>query len=234
MAAGVSRYVAHLPAVFQDDKFAGAFLLAFERILTGLPDPDPPNLPAVPPGLEHILDTIETYFDPSSAPDDFLPWLAGWVATSLREDWDTATRRSFIAHIVPLYRRRGTARALQASLQIYLNPTGDPLRDAGVEVLEAPRPGDPTYPTPYPPRYFQVRFTVVERNPAILTRRAAIATEIIDREKPAHTYYGLFIGSASLQIADPPTFDSATPPYPITGVFVGVNTLLGTTTYRSS
>jgi phage tail-like protein len=234
MAAGVSRYVAHLPAVFQDDDFVGAFLLAFERILTGLPGGDPPNLPAVPLGLEQILDTIETYFDPASAPAEFLPWLAGWVATSLREDWDTATRRSFIEHIVPLYRRRGTARALQGLLQIYLNPTRDPLRDASVEVLEAPKPGDPTYPTPYPPRYFQVRFTVVERDPVILARRASIATEIIDREKPAHTYYGLFIGSASLQIADPPTFDSSTPPYPITGVFVGVNTLLGTTTFKSS
>jgi phage tail-like protein len=232
MATGVSRYVAHLPAVFQDDDFAGKFLLAFERVLTGLPDADPPNLPRVPLGLEQILDTIETYFDPSSAPDDFLPWLAGWVATSLREDWDAATRRSFLAHIVPLYRRRGTARALQTLLQIYLNPTGDPLHDASVEVLEAPKPGDPTYPTPYPPRYFQVRFTVAERDPAILARRAAIATEIIDREKPAHTYYGLLIGSPSLEIADPPAFDSAH--NPLTGVFVGVNTLLGTTAFKPS
>lgn len=232
MAAGMSRYLAHLPALFQDDGFAGTFLLAFERVLTGLASPDPPNLPRVPPGLEQILDTIERYFDPAFAPDEFLPWLAGWVATSLREDWDAATRRVFIAHIVPLYRRRGTAKALQLLLQIYLNPTGDPLRGASVEVLEAPKPTDPTYPTPYPPRYFQVRFTVVERDPAILARRASIATEIIDREKPAHTYYGLFIGSPSLQIANPPAFDSAH--NPITGVFVGVNTLLGTIGFTSS
>lgn len=231
MAAGVSRYVAHLPAFFQDDDFAGTFLLAFERILTGMPGGDAPNFPRVPPGLEQILDAIETYFDPSSAPEEFLPWLAGWVATSLREDWDTATRRSFIAHIVPLYRRRGTAWALQALLQVYLNPTGEPLRDASVEVLEAPSPGDPTYPAPYPPRYFQVRFTIAERDPQTVWRRISIATEIIDREKPAHTYYGLLIGSPSLQIADPPTFDAAG--NPLTGVFVGVNTLIGTTTYSS-
>ena len=232
MDAGLSRYLAHLPALFQDDDFVGKFLLSFERVLTGLPDPDQPNLPRVPPGLEQILDAIQTYFDPSSAPEGFLPWLAGWVATSLREDWDAATRRSFIAHIVPLYRRRGTAKALQTLLQIYLNPTGDPQRDASVEVLEAPRPGDPTYPTPYPPRYFQVRFTVPERDPAIVARRAAIATELIDREKPAHTYSGLLIGSPSLEIANPPTFDAGH--NPIAGVFVGVNTLLGTTTLKST
>jgi len=232
MATGVSRYLAHLPALFQDDDFAGTFLLAFERVLTGLPGADPPNLPSVPPGLEHILDTIERYFDPASAPEEFLPWLAGWVATSLREDWDTATRRAFLAHIVPLYRRRGTATALRLLLQIYLNPTGDPLHDASVEVLEAPKPTDPIYPTPYPPRYFQVRFNVRERDPAIVSRRASIATEIIDREKPAHTYYGLFIGSPSLQIADPPAYES--PGNPVTGVFVGVTTLLGTKVYTSS
>lgn len=232
MAAGMSRYLAHLPALFQDDDFAGTFLLAFERVLTGLASADPPDLPGVPPGLERILDAIETYFDPALAPDEFLPWLAGWVATSLREDWDATTRRVFIAHIVPLYRRRGTARALQLLLQLYLNPTRDPQRDASVEVLEAPKPTDPSYPTPYPPRYFQVRFTVVERDPASLARRASIATEIIDREKPAHTYYGLFIGSPSLQIANPPAFDSAQ--NPITGVFVGVTTLLGTIGFTSS
>ena len=232
MAAGMSRYLAHLPALFQDDDFAGTFLLPFERILTGLASADEPNLPRVPPGLEQILDTIERYFDPASTPSEFLPWLAGWVATSLREDWDPAMRRSFIAHIIPLYRRRGTARVLQLLLQIYLNPTGDPLRDSSVEVLEGPKPGDPTYPTPYPARYFQVRFTVVERDPAILARRASMATEIIDREKPAHTYYGLFIGSPSLQIANPPTFDAAQ--NPLTGVFVGVNTLLGTPTFTSN
>jgi phage tail-like protein len=231
VAAGVSRYLAHLPALFRDTEFAGTFLLAFERVLTGLPDPDQPNLPRVPPGLEQVLEAIETYFDPASAPAEFLPWLAGWVATSLREDWDAATRRSFIAQVVPLYRLRGTPRALQTLLQIYLNPTGDPQRDASVEVLEGPRPGDPTYPTPYPPRYFQVRFTVSDRDPAVLARRAAIATEIIDREKPAHTYYGLLIGSPSLEIANPPTFDANH--HPLTGVFVGVNTLLGTTTFKS-
>jgi hypothetical protein len=227
----VSRYLAHLPAFFQDDDFLGKFLLSFERVLTGLPGADPPNLPRVPPGLEQILDAINSYFDPSSAPDDFLPWLAGWVATSLREDWDAAVRRSFIARIVPLYRRRGTASALQTLLQIYLNPANPERNDGAVEVLEGPKPTDPGFPTPYPPRYFQVRFTVVERDPAILARRAAIATEIIDREKPAHTYYGLHIGSPSLVIANPPEFDASK--YPIRGVVVGVNTLLGTTAFKA-
>src|SRR5262249_14146448 len=153
------------------DDFAGTFLLAFERVLTGLPGDDPPNFPPVPPGLERILDTIETYFDPASAPGEFLPWLAGWVATSLREDWDAATRRVFLAHIVHLSRGPGTARSLQLLLQISLDPPLDPQQNARVEVLEAPKPGDLTSPPPYPPRYFQVRFTIPEHDPAIVARR---------------------------------------------------------------
>lgn len=222
MGTDLSRYVEHLPAIFQEDELAGRFLLAFERILTGLPGPDAPDLPPVPSGIEQILDQIETFFDPEQTPPDFLPWLAGWVATSLREDWDTATRRRFISNIVPLYRRRGTRRAIQKMLQLYLNPNADPQSDddQGVEVIE----NDPAFP----PRYFQVRFTVPVRDPALLSRMAVIATYIIDREKPAHTFYGLRLGYPALQIADPPTYDPNGEP--AAGVFVGRNTVLGSVT----
>jgi len=218
--AAVSRYLDHLPAVFQDDPFLGTFLLAFERILSGRPEVDPPGLPVVPaPALEQILGRIESYFDPARAPSGFLPWLAGWIATSLREEWDDSTRRSFIARVVPLYQRRGTRFALQQLLQTYLDPTAPPGATL-VEILEEAPDGSPAFP----PRYFQVRFTVNEHDPRLLARRAAIAIAIIDREKPAHTFYGLHINYPSLQIADPPTFSGSTP---ITGVFVNVNTVLG-------
>jgi phage tail-like protein len=227
MAADLSRYLEHLPAFFQEDPFLGRFLLAFERILSGLPAADPPNLPSVPIGLEQLLDRIHTYFDPldrdgsgKSAPPDFLPWLATWVATSLREDWSDDTRRRFIANIVPLYRQRGTKAALQSLLKLY---TG-----VDVEVLEDPKePGA----APFPPRYFQVRFTVTERDPSLLSRKAVIATDIIDREKPAHTFYGLRISYPSLEIASPPDYDAGG--RPINGVFVGVNTVLGGAVFKS-
>jgi len=219
----MSRYLQHLPAVFQDDPFLGRFLLAFERVLSGRPEPDPASLPAVAPGLEQVLDTIERYFDPATAPPDFLPWLAGWVATSLREDWDAATRRRFLANVVPLYQRRGTKRALQQLLEIYLNPSANPQLAASesVEILETAPPGEPGFP----PRYFQVRFSVMEHDPQLLARRAEIAAATIDREKPAHTYYGLRIRYPSLELADPPSFD--TDNQPTRGVFVGTNTVLG-------
>ena len=63
------------------------------------------------------------------------------------------------------------------------------------------------------------------------TMPAAAGTEPMLRVEAAHTYYGLLIGSPSLEIADPPTFDASH--NPLTGVFVGLNTLLGTTTFKS-
>jgi phage tail-like protein len=218
----VSRYLAHLPGVFQDDPFLGRFMLAFERVLTGVGDlagAELANPPAAAAGIEEILNKIHTYFDPGVAPAEFLPWLATWVATSLREDWDEATRRSFLALVVPLYQRRGTKLALQQLLQIYLDPTTDPSTPGGDQIVQI-IDDDPSFP----PRYFQVRFTVSERDPHLLARRAAIATAIIDREKPAHTFYGLHINYPSLQIADPPIYVNN---QPTNGVFVGLNTVLG-------
>jgi len=208
--------------VFQDDLFLGRFLLAFERVLTGVSDlagAELANPPAVAAGLEEILDKIHTYFDPAVAPADFLPWLATWVAASLREDWDEMTRQSFLANVVPLYQRRGTRTALQQLLQIYLEPTIDPSTPGADQIVQI-IDDDPNFP----PRYFQVRFTVSERDPQLLARRASIAIAIIDREKPAHTFYGLNISFPSLQIADPPTYVNN---QPTNGVFVGQNTVLG-------
>src|SRR4051812_8471485 len=106
----LSSYLQHLPALFQEPegdaeaggdgrKFLGLFLLAFEKILTGLGD-------LAEPGIEELLDgivdhqgqrrmaSIWRYFDPGPgkkdaerAPAGFLDWLAGWVALSLRADW---------------------------------------------------------------------------------------------------------------------------------------------------
>src|SRR5262249_40193319 len=130
----VSSYLTHLPALFQEDPFVGRFLLAFERILSGLkpPDSDEPRLATggetseQPLGLEEIVDKISTYFVPGPqlapaerAPAGFLPWLASWVALSVREDWEEEEKRRFISRIVSLYRHRGTKYGLEQILETY-------------------------------------------------------------------------------------------------------------------
>jgi phage tail-like protein len=174
MTAPVSGYLDHLPAVFREDPFIGRFLLAFEALLTGGAEDVE--------GLEQIIGRITDYLDPRTAPEEFLPWLAGWVALSLRADWDADTKRGFIREIVPLYRQRGTLAGLRRMLEIYLRPLGDEVTRDDVVIFDE---------FDQPAHFFQVQLTLSDANPARLRGIQEIARSIIDREKPAHTFYAL-------------------------------------------
>lgn len=103
-ATNQSRYLDYLPGIFQEDPFLGSFLLPFEKVLTG---------------IEYVLAHIDRYVDPARTDPDFLPWLAGWVALALDEEWDEEKRRQLIAEAVELYRWRGTVHGLKRYLEIY-------------------------------------------------------------------------------------------------------------------
>ncbi|HZS40018.1 MAG TPA: phage tail protein [Polyangia bacterium] len=208
----VSQYLQYLPASFQEDPFLGQFLLAFERVLTGVLLDDNPRPTTSPPelGLEQIYDGVARQFDPNTADPGFLPWLAGWVATSLRQDWDDALRRRFISNIASLYRRRGTLGYLRDLLRVYLNDNKTVVVDDS---------GDRPY-------YFEVSFSV-SADPTEVARVSKLAQAIIEQEKPAHTYYRLTINFPKMQIIDHP--DPVKGPHSLR---VGVNTLLGTQSYE--
>ncbi len=65
------------------------------------------------------LDNIESYFDPSLAPGDFVEWLSEWVGLSVDENWPLDRRRALVAEAARLYRWRGTARGLSAHVALY-------------------------------------------------------------------------------------------------------------------
>ncbi|NJR57850.1 MAG: hypothetical protein HC769_02680 [Cyanobacteria bacterium CRU_2_1] len=79
-----NRLLALLPALYQTDPFIGEFLLPFERILLGRVEADKVDFPDR--GLEETIAELATYFDPQHTPKEFLSWLAGWAALSLRAD----------------------------------------------------------------------------------------------------------------------------------------------------
>lgn len=181
----VSHYVDYLPAILQADPFVGKFLLAFESVMSGLSPRDRGD--DFPKGLEEYIDNIHTYFNPvkkpssNAAPSEFLPWLAGWVALSLRDEWKEETKRQFISQIVPLYRLRGTKAGLEKMLTLYLESSELPNK---VEVYDE---------FDNLPQYFQVQLTSPDAASENYWRMARIAKAIIDQEKPAHTYYALKI-----------------------------------------
>lgn len=170
-----SSYLNYLPAMFQEDALVSSFLLAFEQILSGQE-----TEASTPPGLEARLDQIYCYFnplhsssDPAVAPLDFLPWLASWVALGLQDDWTEETKRRFIRNVVPLYKKRGTKAGLKELLELYTQT------QVQIEEFEQP------------PHYFQIKLTLTQealnKQPNLLQ---TIKT-LIDREKPAHTFYAL-------------------------------------------
>jgi phage tail-like protein len=172
----VSSYLNYLPAIFQQDPFLGRFLLAFETILTGTNESGLPN-------LEQTIGRLSDFFDPMTTDEDFLPWLAGWVALSLRADWNVDTRKRFIQQIVPLYRLRGTQAGLQTLMELYTQE-----KAVIIDTFEQPA------------HFFQVQLILSDADPDRLRQKQQIARAIIDQEKPAHTFYALKISVPTLRL----------------------------------
>src|SRR5262249_11954066 len=104
LAAGpASRYLAHLPAMFQENEFLGRFLLLFESVW------EP---------LEQRQDQLPLYFDPRTAPSRLLEWLAGWLHLTLNPHWPEERRRLLLDEAMELYRWRGTPYGLSRMLEV--------------------------------------------------------------------------------------------------------------------
>jgi phage tail-like protein len=193
----------YLPAIYSeadgaDGQFLQKFLAAFEKLLLGRADPQ--SIPAetnlhhyrgasVPlSNLEMTIANIADLFDPEKTRDEFLPWLAGWAAFSLRRDLPVESQRKFLMEIFRLYRRRGTKENLERLLTIF--------------TVGAPTITEDDSSA----HYFKVELVLLEdKGSKILDtqeieRQIATAYALIDLEKPAHTSYKLNAVHVSMQI----------------------------------
>lgn len=219
----LSSYLQYLPAVFQQagdgqgGDFLGRFLLAFEHILSGLDG-------AEPLGLEERIAGIDRYFyagDPEhpesteQTPKEFLDWLAGWVALTLRADWRESEQRRFLARIVPLYRLRGTKAGLIKMVETYTGFSVQ-VQDLPIQIGVSSTVGKDTLIGG--PHHFHIRMTLQRKEGSEeiarkLERVQEIALAIVDQEKPAHTHYSWQIETPTMQIG--------------TYSHVGIDTFLG-------
>jgi phage tail-like protein len=156
-----SRYLQYLPGIYQTD-FMARFLAIFES--TAAP-------------IQWTIDNFDMYLDPSTAPRDFLPWLANWFSISFDPTWSEEQRRTLLSEAHEIFARRGTRRALSRILEIY---TG-----VEPEILDLEEKADPfTFTVKVPLTESEVDRRLLER--------------IVDASKPAHTSYELqFKKSAS-------------------------------------
>ncbi|MFI1510058.1 phage tail protein [Streptomyces sp. NPDC020597] len=92
-----------LPLLYADDDFARRMVAAFDDVLA--------------PVLS-TLDCLPAYWDPRLAPEDFVDWLAGWLAADPPPRLPAARRRELVAEAVRQHRLRGTARGLAEQIRL--------------------------------------------------------------------------------------------------------------------
>jgi phage tail-like protein len=228
-----SRYLDYLPAVYREDPPPGAdatwlghFLRGFEAILTGVGDPSAPGLEemldgvrdangeVVQRGIERLFEAGPDRLDGDRAPDEFLQWLSGWVALSLRADVESDRQRLLIANAVRLYHLRGTKTGLEELVGIYTT-LGATIEETSprLQIGVHSTIGVDTALDGGAPHYFRLTIRLSTTLPAEIAAKRRIVTAIIDAEKPAHTYYTLNVETPILQVG-------------VTSR-VGVDTLLG-------
>ncbi len=180
--------------------------------VSGLPDLfDPATTP--PPQLPYR----------GADPDDFLGYLASWLAIGLRADKPVDWNRGYLRRAIELAAERGTFAGVDGLLRAWLR--GDLLDPPGRELLvltDLAAPvngvdtpfqlgvqsllGVQTVLGPAPPRFFVADLVVDPavpdlRSPAGLDALARSARALLDAEKPAGSYYQLRVRGRTMQLA---------------------------------
>lgn len=208
----------YLPQVMRDDLGTRDFLRGFHAVLFGNTDASQPA------GLATILDDLPRYFTPGTdanngCPDDFLPWLSQWLALSLRTDihWEDASapaknnllRRGLIAEIAEIYRWRGTKQSMVHLLRLFTRT------DAAIDDQIDSKP-----------HFFRVWLNLeslkTSSSQAAYDHAMELARSVIDKEKPAHTYYELIPELITMRIG-PGVDETGTPYY----IKIGDNSRIG-------
>jgi phage tail-like protein len=179
-----TTYLDFLPEFYRRNDFITRFLHIFEQAF------DP---------YVQTVDQLWAYFNPLTAPEALLPFLAHWVGWDFDPHGDLQAQRHLIRNAIALYRWHGTRRGLRLYLHFY---TGLPLDDtlpesekhiSIQEVLQGGfMMGDSTVGkdtmlgggTPY---HFSVR---LQLEPETKIEEATIH-QIIERQKPAFCTYDL-------------------------------------------
>ena len=187
----------YLPAIYQDPsdgeepangpQFLSGFLLPFEWIMLSA------QAGAAHESLQDEVAHMDRLFDPHSTPEPFLNWLAGWVALALRSDLSESRQRQLLSNVAPLYRIRGTRRYLEEILKLYVDAlvsvTDEDL--PSIQVATHSRVGVDTYLGGGPSFVFQVKLAFSQKEDDFVARQRRVARDVIELERPAHTWYEL-------------------------------------------
>ncbi|RLK61957.1 phage tail protein [Actinokineospora cianjurensis] len=157
-----------LPALYAADDFAARFTAGLDDVLSV---------------ILSTLDNLTAYLDPALTPEDFLAWLASWVAESPDPRWPAEVRRDLVRRATALHRDRGTPRGLATRLRLTLG-VGVTITDgpgvAWSPAAGAELPGTPpelvirVWPDRSPADHDQVTAVVAAHCPLHLTPRIEV------------------------------------------------------------
>jgi phage tail-like protein len=157
-----------LPAVYLGEDFIQRFLGALDEVLA-------PVLLTV--------DNLPAHLDPRTAPEDFLAWMGGWVATDPAAGQSAGQRRAAVLGAVERHRRRGTRGGLAEAVRLEFGAEPEIEETGGTSWSETARSALPG-PAGAPPRV-TVRVRVADPDAAGAERlRRLVAGEV-----PAHVGY---------------------------------------------
>ncbi|MFT7621524.1 MAG: phage tail-like protein [Myxococcota bacterium] len=179
------NYVQYLPQVYQVETSTGnSFLREFLWVFQHIQE-----------SVTTKLDDGHQYFDPRDTPQEFLPWLASWVALTLDVDWPTVKKRKMIRAAAEMYKYRGTRRAMIEVLEIFVGERPRIEENAwpyaGFRIGVSSTLGEDTIILP--PMDMDHCFMVhIPMAPEAITEEMVVKVHnIIKLEKPAHTTYFL-------------------------------------------
>jgi phage tail-like protein len=160
-----------LPGIYQEDELAAALSAAFDEVLAP---------------IVSTIDNLPSYLDPALTPDDFLDWLAGWVAVEPDETWPLERRRALVALASHLHQMRGTSGAL--AMQLRLLVAGE------VEVTDSGGASWSSKPGSKPPGDASYQVTVHIKPAKKATIDALRVNALVAAAKPAHVSHVVEIG----------------------------------------
>lgn len=149
------RLINYMPSIYRQSDFIKRLLGLFEAIL----------LP-----IEWTVDNFDLFLSPATAPEEFLPWLAGWYDIVFDDSWSVEKRRIFLKEAHEIFAMRGTKSGLARVLSIYT--------EVEAQVIDLDDKENPLF--------FTVRLPVTEDE-----YRPELVQALIDAYKPAHTNYKL-------------------------------------------
>lgn len=166
-----------LPFVFQRVAGPGTPLLAILEVMEAFHEPP-----------ETVLQQIDSIFDPRRTPDNFVPYLAGWVDLGVLLDTSRAGTvsspaalstgvgrlRELIASAAKLSEWRGTRKGLELFLETATGHKGFRIEEQVLGKNGSVRP-------------FHIRISA----PTEVSLHRALVEKIIELEKPAYVTYEL-------------------------------------------